>query len=153
MSYKKIALIGISASGKSTASKMIANKTGLPVFGMDDYFWNANGEDIPEEDYLISHEELLKNEEWIIEGYIDEKMSDRLRLADLILYLDYSGVRSALRLLQREAFKKFSPSFLWRVFTRGERPRIEAAIQEAKPSNLYRFSSPKDFEEFLSKKF
>lgn len=167
MEYKRIALIGISASGKSTASRVIAPKTQLPLFHMDQLFWRGNCEDVPEEEYLEKHKLLIAQDEWVIEGYIDEKMSDRLKRADLILYLDYSGVRCVYQLIQRwlthrnesrpelalEALEKFSWSFLWLVLTRGERPRIEQAIKEAKPNELKRFAAPGQFKEFLLKKF
>jgi len=167
MEYRRIALIGISASGKSFASRVVASKTQLPLFHMDQLFWRGEWEEIPEEEYLEKHKLLIAQEKWIIEGYVDEKMSERLKRSDLVLYLDYSGMRCALQLIKRwithrkesrpelapEALEKFSLSFLWLVLTRGERPRIEGAIQEAEPTNLVRFSSPKDFKEFLSKKF
>ena len=167
MEYKRIALLGISASGKSFASRVVASKTQLPLFHMDQLFWKGNWEEVPEVEYLKKHEALVAGEKWVIEGYVDEKMANRLRRADLILYLDYSGIRCAFQLIKRwlthrnesrpelapEALERFSWSFLLLVFTRGERSRIEGAIKEANPANLYRFSSPKEFEKFLSKKF
>lgn len=167
MDYKRIALIGISASGKSTASKVVESKTQLPLFHMDQLFWRGNWEGVPEEEYLETHKALIAEEKWIIEGYVDEKMSERLKRADLVLYLDYSGMRCGLQLIKRwfkhrkasrpelapKALEKFSFSFLWLVLTRGERPRIEGAIKEVDPIMLRRFSSPNQFQEFLREKF
>ncbi len=161
---KKIAIAGISASGKSTISRTIAEKTGLPLFHMDQLFWKGNWEEIPEAEYLKTHAELIKKDEWIIEGYVDEKMSDRLKAADIVLYLDYSGVRCALQLVKRwvqhrkksrpelheDAQEKFSWSFLWLVLTRGERPRIEGALAESGATHVKRFKSPNELNTFLS---
>ena len=167
MDYKRIAIIGISASGKSTASRILASKTRLPLFHMDQLFWRESGEDVPEEEYLEKHAVLTAYEEWIIEGYVDEKMSERLKRADLVLYLDYSRWRCSIQLMRRwltrpqarrfelvpEALEKFSARFLWRVFSRGERPRIEKAIQVAHPIVMHRFSTPGEFKKFLLEKF
>ncbi len=167
MEYRRIALIGISASGKSTVSRVIESKTKLPLFHMDQLFWKGNWEAVPEEEYLEKHTSIIAQERWIIEGYVDEKMSERLGRADIVLYLDYSGIRCAFQLVKRwlthrkesrpelaqEALEKLSVSFLWLVFTRGERPRIEGALGEVIPKNLYRFTTPRDLKDFVSKNF
>ena len=159
----KIAVVGISGSGKSTVARKLAEKTDLPLFHMDQLFWKGNWEAIPEADYLIGHKELINKPKWIIEGYVDEKMSDRLKMADLVLYLDYSGVRSVWHVLRRwlkhrkesrpeipaEAREKLKLKFLWVVLTQGERKGIEEAIKLASPQNIKRFRSPASLERFL----
>ena len=163
MNYKRIALIGISASGKSTASRVIALKTKLPLFHMDQLFWKGNWEAIPEAEYLQKHQELIAHYEWIIEGYIDEKMASRLTRADLVIYLDYSGMRCAYQLIKRwilhrresrpelapEAVENINLHYLWMVLTRRERTEIEEALKETHPINLHRISSPKDFQKIF----
>lgn len=155
MTHKRIAIIGISASGKSTVAKAIAKNTGLPLFRMDQLFWDSNLKEIPEEEYLKEHRVLIEKGEWVIEGYIDEKMSERLSRADLVLYLDYSGIRCVWQLIQRwirnrSEFHNEPPEtvdlgFMWRVLMRKERDGIEKAIAKTKPINLKRFSKPSDF--------
>lgn len=163
MNYKKIAIIGISGSGKSVFSRYFSSKTGLPLFHMDVLFWKGNWEAVPEPEYLKEHELLVQKSEWIIEGYIDSAMASRLNKADLVLYLDYSGLRCAWRLLKRwikhrkesrpelpkEALESFSLSFLWRVLTRAERGNIEEAIEISKPINLKRFYSPAKLDMYM----
>lgn len=154
--YKKIAIIGISGSGKSTLARKLATETGLPIFHMDTIFWKGNWEEVPEEEYLGKHREIVSREKWIIEGYIDDKMADRLRQADLVIYLDYSGLRSAWQVIKRwlkhrktsrpelpnEALERFSFKFLWLVFTRGERKNIEQALKINPPKNLKVYKNP-----------
>ena len=110
---KKIAILGISGSGKSVFSRQLGEKLGLPVIHMDQLFWEGNWEAVPESDYLAKHEEVIKGDQWIIEGYIDAKMSNRAQAADLILYLDYSGLRCAWQVIKRwlKHRKKAAPSF------------------------------------------
>ncbi|HLD70752.1 MAG TPA: hypothetical protein VI937_02630 [Negativicutes bacterium] len=163
-SLKKIAIVGISGSGKSTFSRKLAEKTGLPLFHMDQLYWKANWQAVSEDEYLKEHELLVQKPEWIVEGYVDVKMATRLKNADLVLWLDYSGLRCAWHLiirrlkyhkksrpeLPREAIERLKWSFFKMVLMGGERKDIEDAIETSKPMNLKRFRSPRELKSFLS---
>ena len=165
MNRNKIAIVGISGSGKSVFGRELAKKTGLPLFHMDQFFWKGKWEEVPEEEYLTSHQELLKNDRWIIEGFVDVKMDNRVKTADLVLYLDYSGILCAWRVFRRwlkyrkesrpelpeEALERFSFKFLWRILTRKERENIEDALRGVDKSHVTRFRSPKELERFMEK--
>jgi adenylate kinase family enzyme len=160
---KKIALIGISGSGKSIYSRRLGKVLNLPLIHMDKLFWKGNWREIPEKEYLIAHQAEANKPSWIIEGYIDEKMSIRLKNADLILYLDYSGIRCAWRVVKRwlthrsqsrpelpkEAFERIGPSFLWMVLRRRERKDIERALEQSDNMKIIRFKSPHQAEVYL----
>lgn len=162
----KIAVVGISASGKSFFARKLADKTSLPIFHMDKLFWKGNWEAVPEPEYLKEHNLLIQKDKWIIEGYIDKNMADRLKFADLVIYLDYSGIRCAWQLIKRwlnhrnksrpelpkEAKEKFTFKFFWLVLTRGERKDIEEAIKISGARNVKRFNSPKQTNNFLNNK-
>jgi len=163
--YKKIAIVGISGSGKSQFARLLSGKAGLPIFHMDSIFWKGNWEAVSEREYLSQHKLLLNNDRWIIDGYVDKNMADRLAEADLVIYLDYSGLRCAFRLLRRwfkhrkesrpelpiEARERFNLRFFWLVFSRGERHNIEEAIKVGKPKQIRRFYSPRELDKFLEK--
>ncbi|HAO65053.1 TPA: hypothetical protein DCQ44_03685 [Candidatus Taylorbacteria bacterium] len=156
----KIAIIGISGSGKTTLSRRLAEKTHLPLFHMDRLFWRGNWQAVPEAEYWLQHQELLTNDKWIIEGYVDEKMSDRLQKADQIIYLDYPGIFCAWRLILRwlkhrkvsrpemtkEALDEFLPKFWWMVLWRGERNDIELALKHIDRQKVMRTRSPRELE-------
>jgi adenylate kinase family enzyme len=163
----KIAIIGISGSGKSTLSRILSQKTGLPVFHMDPLFWKGKWEEVPETEYLIKHQELLKQDTWIIEGWIDEKMAERLNQADLIIDLDYSGLRCSLRLIHRylkhrkegrpelpkESLEEFLPKYWWKVFLRHERKNMDAALEFTDKSKVVTVHSPRELKAFILKSF
>ena len=167
MELKRIAVIGISGSGKSTYSRRLSALTGIPLYYMDQLFWKGNWELIPEEEYLKKHAELIQKDSWIIEGYVDEAMSERLKRADLIIYLDYSGWRAAWRIVKRwfmhrkvsrpelheEALERFKLRTIWRVLRRHERIPTEAALKHIDPSKVRRFHSPKELESFTKTRF
>ncbi len=160
---KRIAIVGISGSGKSTFSRKLAEKTKLPLFHMDLLFWKDNWEAVPEEVYLQRHTELILKDEWIIEGYIDKSMKNRVERADLIIYLDYSGPRCFWRGLKRilkyrgkarpelpeGCFDHFSHRFLWIILTRAERKNIENALMGIDENKIRRFSSPRELSSYF----
>lgn len=162
--YRRIAIIGISGAGKSTLARRLAGTTGLPAVYLDRVFWTGNWQRVPQDVYLAEHALLIGAPEWIIEGFVEPSMAERLRLADLVLYLDYSGVRCGWHVLRRwslhrnvsrpelprEALDWIDARFLWLVFTRGERRHIEAALAVAKPTRLETFRSPRALERFLA---
>src|SRR3989338_1323924 len=138
----RIAIIVISASGKSVLAREIAEKTGLPLIHMDQLFWKGNWEAVPEAEYLKKHQEIIQQDKWIIEGYVEESMADRLKRADQIIYLDYPGWlcviwsikrwfnhrREARPELPREALEKFKYDTFWKILFRKERIRIVQSL-------------------------
>jgi len=152
---RRIAIVGISGAGKSTYARALHELTGLPVRHMDRLFWQGKWEAVREADYVAAHRSLVSDETWIIEGYIDPALADRARAADLIVYLDFSGLRCAWRVLVRwlrhrrrarpelppEAVERISLSFLWIVLTRAERRAIEASLRNTEPAKVLRVRS------------
>ena len=167
MKIKKIAVVGISASGKSVFGRELEEHTGLPLFHMDNLFWRGKWESIPESEYLKEEQKLICKDKWIIEGYVDEKMSGRLELADLVIYLDYPGILCFSRVIWRwlkhrrvsrpelpkEALEELDLSFLWCVLTRSERPGIERALERVDQSKIVRVYSPRALREFMKEKY
>jgi adenylate kinase family enzyme len=167
----KISVIGISGSGKSTLSRELAKQTQLPLFYMDQLFWKGNWQEVPEEEYLKKHQELIKQKQWIIEGYIDAKMADRLAESDLVIFLDYPGWFCVWRVAKRwlthrkesrpelpkDAKEKLKLEFLWRVLARKERIPLTAALKLSPPNKMVVISSTaelntlmKDLHDLLS---
>jgi adenylate kinase family enzyme len=146
----KISVIGISGSGKSTFSRALAQQTQLPLFHMDQLFWEGNWQEVPEEEYLQKHKELIKQPQWIIEGYIDSKMANRLAESDLVIFLDYPGWLCAWRVVKRwlthrkesrpelpkDAKEKLKLEFIWRVLARKERIPLTDALKLSPPNKI-----------------
>jgi adenylate kinase family enzyme len=159
----RIAVIGISGSGKSTLSRRLAEKTSLPLFHMDQLFWKSGWEAVPEAEYLERHHELVNRDRWIIEGYLEESMSERVQKADLVIYLDYSGIlcfwRAFIRMIKHHGeqrqelpegcFDHFSRRFLWIILMRGERKRIEGALKGVDSSRVVRLKSPRALKGYM----
>lgn len=91
MSAKKVTITGNSASGKSTLSKPLGVKLGLPIFHIDLLLWKPNWDHLPEPEFDIVHHEWLAKSRWLIEGVgYHSAMLQRFATADTIIFVDTS---------------------------------------------------------------
>lgn len=161
---KRIIIVGVSASGKSTFARKLSEKTKLPLFLMDAIMWNPGWQYIGDEETVTRLEEIGAKKEWIIEGYITKGARTFLfERADKIIYLDYPPIVATLRYLKRwwkhrknprpeleGCPEKFDWKFLKLVWTKGEAislNRFLAQVQDQ--SKLVRFNNPKQAEVFV----
>ncbi len=88
---KKVAVFGNAGGGKSTLAKRLASLTGLPLFSLDLIQYKPGGGKVPHEDYLKAHADLLRRQEWIIDGYGCTTSSwERFACADTLILIDLS---------------------------------------------------------------
>jgi len=86
---KRVAIFGNTGGGKSTLAKQLAAKTHLPRYSLDLIKYRPGGAEIPHDDYLNHHRELLQQQEWIIDGFgCVPSTWERMELADTLVYID-----------------------------------------------------------------
>jgi adenylate kinase family enzyme len=86
---KKIMVIGVSAGvGKSTFAKRLGEVRGLKVHHLDTLYWKPGWIEAPLEEFRAAQEEIVKNNEWIIEGNYSSTFDLRMGAADTIIYLE-----------------------------------------------------------------
>lgn len=91
---RRVAIFGNSGGGKSTLAKRLAARTNLPLFPLDLIQFKPGGGKVPHGDYLRAHSELLKQDEWIIEGYGCTASSwERFAHADTLIFVDLPLMR------------------------------------------------------------
>ncbi len=161
---KKIVVLGVSASGKTTFARKLGEKTGLPVTYMDEVMWRPGWKYVGDEETTAHIRTTSQGEAWIIEGYIDKNAQQALfEKADTLLYLDYSGWLSAWRYIKRwwkhrknprpelpDSPEKFSFEFLLRVYKKKEVYRLEKLFRTVDfSSKIIRFKSPNEATQFL----
>ena len=71
MHFDRVAVIGISGSGKSRFATELAALTGLPLLHGDQLEWLPNWTLRPERDLSALHASWIAEPRWIIEGWID----------------------------------------------------------------------------------
>lgn len=158
--YKRISILGISGSGKSTFARKLSQKLDIPVYHMDNLFWGPEWQEMPERYWTEKEAEIHHRKEWILEGYIEPKHRDRLNYSDLIIYLDISGIVCAMNGFKRSVRyhgrcrpelpgceEKINISYLWTMLMRKERPEIEAALSGVK--HVLRITSQSAANRFL----
>ena len=65
---KKVAIFGNTGGGKSTLARRLAELTRLPLYPLDLIQYRPGGGEVPRQDYLRAHADLLDKDEWIIDG-------------------------------------------------------------------------------------
>ncbi|MEH2078178.1 MAG: isopentenyl transferase family protein [Nostoc sp.] len=86
---KKVAVFGNTGGGKSTLSKRLSQVTGLPLHVLDKIQFQSGGTQVPDEDFLSTHHQILATERWIIDGFgCMETLWLRLDKADTLVFVD-----------------------------------------------------------------
>jgi adenylate kinase family enzyme len=86
---KRVAVFGNAGGGKSTLAKRLAQITGLPLYSVDTIKYKVGGGEVPREQYLTAHADLLLQDEWIIDGFgCVPSAWERFSRADTLIYVD-----------------------------------------------------------------
>ena len=86
---KRVIIIGPGGAGKSYFSKQLAGITNLPLYHLDNIFWNSDRTHISREEFDEKLFEILKKDSWIIDGDYSRTYELRMSYADTIYFLDF----------------------------------------------------------------
>jgi adenylate kinase family enzyme len=86
---KRVVVFGNAGGGKSTLAKRLAKLTRLPLYPIDMMQFRAGGNAVSHDEYLNVHADLLRREEWIIDGFgCVSSAWERFSAADTLIYVD-----------------------------------------------------------------
>ncbi len=108
---KKIVVLGNSGSGKSTFSIKLHEYTGLPLIHLDNIWWKKDRTHISREEFDEKLEEVLKGDEWIIDGSYSRTFEMRFQACDTVFFLDYDD-EVCLNAIQGRV-GKYRPDIPW----------------------------------------
>ena len=86
---KKVIVIGCPGSGKSTVSRELHNRTGIPLYHLDMMYWNADKTTVEKSVFLERLSTVLEKDKWIIDGNYGSTMELRMAACDTVIFLDY----------------------------------------------------------------
>lgn len=165
---KRVLIIGSSGAGKSTLARKLGEKTGLKVIHIDKIYWKAGWIEPSKDEWRATLREVLREEEWIMDGNFSNTLDVRLPACDTVIFLETPRVLCVFRILKRVAFsynktradmaegcpEKFDWEFLKWVwdFKNRSKPKIERFLKEFETEKtIIRLKSKREVENFLDK--
>ncbi len=85
---RRIVVTGMAGAGKSTFSRALSAKTGLPVIHLDIHFWQPGWVEPSEDEWREKQRDLLTGDEWIADGNYHATLDLRVERADTVVFLD-----------------------------------------------------------------
>jgi adenylate kinase family enzyme len=167
---QRVIVTGLAGAGKSTFSRALAAKTGLPLIHLDLYAWKPGWVRMPEDERSERERDLLDGSEWIADGNYHATLNLRLARADTVVFLDtrwwICAWRAFLRGIRRppgfqppdgcddNAWQQLRDEWwvVWRIWRgrRSDREReLEIVSQHGQHTSLHVLRSKREVREFL----
>ena len=99
---KKVIIIGCPGAGKSTFARKLRDKTGLPLYYLDQIWHRPDKTNISKEAFDAQLSAILATDGWIIDGNYGRTLEMRLQACDTVFLLDFpvdvclEGIRARL---------------------------------------------------------
>lgn len=98
---KKIAIIGSGGAGKSTLARKLGEMLKIQVYHLDSNFWQPGWIPMNNTEWDEFLENLIKENEWIIDGNYSRTIDIRFAAADTIIFLDMPRYLTMYRIFKR----------------------------------------------------
>ena len=158
---KKVIVIGCPGSGKSTVSRALHNKTGIPLYHLDMMYWNADKTTVEKSVFLERLSVVLEKDEWIIDGNYGSTMELRMAACDTVIFLDYpldvclDGIkerrgkpRSDMPWIETEEDTEFI-EFI-KNYNEQQKPKVLELLEKYRDKNIIIFTSREQSDAFLN---
>jgi adenylate kinase family enzyme len=150
---RRVIILGRGGSGKSTLAVRLGAIAGLPVVELDKLFWRPGLAATPRDQWIEVQQSLVHDDRWIMDGDLGpyDAAEPRLQAADTIIFLDFSLVRCAWRVIRRSP-ERVDFWYWLLTYRRKSRPRLMAAIRRHAPSaDLNILRDPEAVEQFVAR--
>lgn len=113
LSLMKINIVGITASGKSTFGRKLAEAIDAPFIEMDSIFWGPNWTEPSDDVFFKKLEEALSGDSWVLDGNYNRTVPIKWRAIDTVIWLDYSFPRTITQSVFRAVNRSYHKTELW----------------------------------------
>ena len=157
---KRVIVIGCPGSGKSTVSRALHNKTGIPLYHLDMMYWNSDKTTVEKSMFLERLSAVLKKDEWIIDGNYGSTMELRMAACDTVIFLDYplevcldvikerrGKSRSDMPWIETEEDSEFI-EFI-KSYEEQQKPKVLELLEKYSDKNIIIFKSREQADLFL----
>ena len=110
---KRINVVGISGSGKSTFSRDLARAIGVRHIEMDAIYWQADWRGLDDDSFAEQLNRQLQEASWVLDGNYTRTIELKWSLADTVVWLDYSFGRTFLQVVLRSVRRALSSAEIW----------------------------------------
>ena len=159
-------IIGSGGAGKSTLARELGKKLNIEVLHLDNLLWEPNWKQAPRDRQKIIQENIVKNDQWIIDGNYGATMDIRLQSADTIIFIDISRVICIYRAIKRmfqyrnkvrpdmvegnhERFDLNFYKWIWH-YPKDKKPEIIDKLNEMRnEKKIIILKSPKEVQRFI----
>ena len=158
---KKVIVIGCPGSGKSTVSRALYNKIGIPLYHLDMMYWNSDKTTVEEIVFLERLSAVLEKDEWIIDGNYGSTMELRMAACDTVIFLDYpfevclGGIkerrgkpRSDMPWVETDEDAEFI-EFI-KNYNEQQKPKVLELLEKYSDKNIVIFKSREQADAFLN---
>ena len=156
---KKVIIIGCPGAGKSTFSRLLSEKTALPLYHLDLIWHKPDRTTVSREEFDRRLAELLLGDKWIIDGNYGRTLEVRMKECDTVFLFDLpteaclEGARARVGKKRGDMpwveetlddeFKEWIENF-----SRDELPRVYSLLEKYKDKNIIVFKSHKEVDEY-----
>jgi len=140
---ERVAVVGPGGAGKSTFARLLGERAALPVFHLDQYFWNPGWIETPRDEWRQRQSELFAADRWIADGNYGGTFDERFARADTVIIVARSRLACVAAAVGRSARnhgqsvqaagcpERFDLAFyrwIWN-YERDSRPRLDSALE------------------------
>ena len=111
--FKRVVVVGVTSSGKSTLAEKLARRFGLHYIELDALHWEPNWQSAPLEVFRQRVEKAVQAEKWIVAGNYHTVRDLIWPNAEAIFWLDYSLCRVFWQLTRRTFKRWWTQELLW----------------------------------------
>lgn len=159
---QRVLILGAGGAGKSTLAKKLAHCWDLPLWHLDQLYWQASWQVNPQ--FTSKLQSVIQQDRWILDGNFSGSLSQRLARAQLVIVLAFSPWHCLRQVLLRRwryrgrhrpdmapgCHEQLEMAFLWWILSYRWRklPALRKYQQQSSAQWLW-FAKPSQLQQWL----